>query len=115
MPNDELFGKAFGPEKGTAYRLSYSVREAFRGKAIVEGLSRTFDLEEFAAGGRCEARRRDKPHPEIDVEWSRAHGLSETTMTGLFDVAWRGHELVVVKASWREEYATRHQHWIIAE
>jgi len=93
---DELFSGAFGAEAGTGYRLTRAVRDAFRGKAVLEGFSHTFDLEEFAAAGLCEARRRDTPHPAVQAEWSRRSGVSESTRTGLFDVTWRGHDLEVI-------------------
>ena len=113
--HDDLFSGAFGPEAGTAYRMTRAIRDAFRGKAILEGLSHTFDLEEFAGAGRCEARRRARPHPAVQAEWSRRCGISEATQTALFDVSWRGHDLVVAQATWPEGYSRREQRWIVAD
>jgi ATPase family associated with various cellular activities (AAA) len=113
-PSPNLFASAFGPEGGTAYRLSRAVRERFPSKAIVEGLH-GFNLDEFAGAGRCEARTVTEPHAHIETEWSRSHGLSTSTQTAMFDVTWREHALTVVRATWPEGYQHPSSYWVVAD
>lgn len=113
-PSD-LFSQALGPEAGTAYRLSRALAELFPGKAVVEGLTGPFDLDEFAAAGRCEVRPREGVHGQFRDEWSRAHGISRRALTAAFDVTWDAHALVVARAEWPEGYHHEKQHWVVAD
>jgi hypothetical protein len=113
--SEELFRTAFGPESGTGYRLSRALASAFRGKAIVEGLSDPFDLDEYATAGKCVVKHRISPHGFIATDWSRSHGLSRSTETAVADVTWEGDEVVVARARWSEGWSTKVRHWVIAD
>ncbi len=105
---------AFGPENGTAYRLSQALRSVFDERPVVEGLAEVFDVEEFAEGGRCTAVLRSTPHPMLDARWGRAHGLQAHVDIGVFDVTWEGHALVVARAEWPEGFRGHVRRWFVA-
>jgi hypothetical protein len=109
------FAAALSPDQGTAYRMSRAIADAFAGKAIIEGLANTFDLDDYAAAGRCEARARASPHALLTVDWRRATGLHRSTELAVFDVTWEGHTLAVASARWRDGYSYTERHWVIAD
>lgn len=112
--SDDLFASAFGPEAGTGYRLSRALAAEFAGKAVVEGLSDPFDLDEYAAAGKCRVQHRASPHGFIETTWSRSHGLSASIQTAVADVTWEGEEVIVARARWPEAWNTKLRHWVIA-
>jgi hypothetical protein len=112
---DELFEGALADDSATAYRLSRALAEHFPDKRIVEGLSHTFDLDEFTREGKCEVSFVTPPHPLTDVEWSRAHGLQTATVNALRRVKWEGRDLLVATASWREGYANKTRNFVLAD
>lgn len=112
----EAFETALGPEAGTTYRLSRALALELRGKAVIEGLSGTFDLEEYRAAGKCTVDARATPHPVTETEWSRTRGLSSYPRVGIFDVSWNGRQLVVARAEWPEGFrGTMSRHWVAAD
>jgi len=113
--NESLFSSALGPESGTLYRMSRAIAEAFPERRVVEGLTHTFDIEEFSQAGRCEARPRSNPHPLMQAEWRRRKGISATAACAVFDVTWNGRSLVVVKAEWFDTFCHRTYVWVVAE
>jgi hypothetical protein len=50
---EELFDRALADESATAYRLGRALAAHYRGKPVVEGLSETFDLDEYARAGNA--------------------------------------------------------------
>src|SRR5689334_11598777 len=108
------FASAFGPENGTAYRISKSLATTFAGRAVVEGLKSVFDVEEYAAEGHCTAIVRAEPHPIINTNWTRAHGLRADVEVGIFDVTWEGLSLTVAHAEWLEGFRERECRWFVA-
>ncbi len=114
--SEDVFATAFGPEAGTSYRLSRALARELHGKAIIEGLSSLFDLEEFRAAGKCTIALRKTPHALVETEWSRSHGLSTHAKTAIYDVSWNDQELVVACARWPEGFSsTRTRHWVAAD
>lgn len=115
MDRSELFSHALGPENGVVYRLSRAVADAFPGKAIVEGLSSTFDVGEYARAGHCALEAETVPHVQTSSDWSRSHGLWTSLKTGIRKVDWQGKRLWVAKATWPETYGTKERHWVVAD
>ncbi len=111
----DLWSDALGPESGTEYRVSRAIAAMFPGKAVVEGLTHTFDLHEYAATGRCEARPRGDIHAEFEAEWSRAYGLSRWPVTAIFDVTWESHALVVAYTRLPEGFQRKPRRWVVAD
>jgi AAA+ superfamily predicted ATPase len=105
MMDIDVFSTALGPENGTAYRLSRALAATFPERAVAE-ISDGFDLEEFVDAGQCESVTRKSPHAEVRTSWRRTHGLFAQLVTGVVDVRWKGHDLVVAHAKWPEGYRT---------
>ncbi|MBX3189665.1 MAG: ATP-binding protein [Labilithrix sp.] len=102
MQEEQIF-EAYGPESGTSYRLSLALASAFPGKAVV-AIAETFDLETYARAGGCTATPRATPHAQIEAGWRRNQGLWHSVVSGVFDVRWKEHDLVVAHARWVEGY-----------
>ena len=67
----EVFFRGAEPGRGASpYRLSRAIAEAFPDKYSLEGLSHTFDLDEHARAGRCEAT----PHARCRIRCSTSNG-----------------------------------------
>ncbi len=113
--NDVSFVTTLGPENGTSYRVSHAIATAFAGRAVVQVSDQSFDLEGFASEGHCTSNIRPSPHAEVHTHWTRRHGLSSSVSIGLWDVGWRGHSIVVGRATWPLGYSTARHHFVIAD
>jgi hypothetical protein len=107
-----LFGEAFGPEAGTAYRLSGAVARMFPGKHVIE-IGDPFEIDEFASGGQCTAKPRTTPHAAIATTWRRTQPLWTAVANGAYDVTWKNTSFVVVTAKWPEGYRSRDTSFVV--
>jgi hypothetical protein len=99
-----------------AYGISRAVSEHFPGKAVLDAMEVSFDLQEIAAAGHCTIACKPEVHCQIKTQW---YGSDEPLLrehcTGWFTVTWRDREIDVLTASWLEGYRETKWSWIVAE
>jgi hypothetical protein len=115
MDEDRRFSAAFGSENGTWYRLSHAVATMFPNRVIVEGLSTSFDIEEYARDGHAIIAERPQPRPLGSSEWSRRYGLHRRARVAVWDVVFRERRLAVVRAEWPGSFSNEVRNWIVAD
>lgn len=111
----DLFSLSLGPDAGVAYQISRALAELLPGKFMLEGLDGPFELDDFAAAGRCEARPRGDVHPHFTDAWTRAHGVFRRTHTAVFEVTWESQRLTVARAQWVAGFDRATSHWVLAD
>jgi len=115
MMESQLF-EVFDPAAGNGWRLGRAVGERFPGKFVLDGIGRPFDVEMFAReSGAARIARVASQHHEMSTSWSRAHGLHTSAENALFEVAWEGHTLHVVTASWPEGFSRKSVSLVVAD
>jgi DNA polymerase III delta prime subunit len=104
------------PNDYIAYHVGRELAELHPEKAIIEGKTGYFDLEEFVRAEKCSIVAESSVFNHIKTDWERP---GKTPMKQLenswLNVLWRGQLLDVVLITWSENcYRARH-HWIVAE
>ena len=104
------------PTDYIAYSVSEKLGELFAGKAVVEGESDLFELEQYARAGLCAVVCERGTHSQFSTLWRGAgRALEQEAQNAWFNVLWQGQLLEVVFITWTESgYRTRF-HWIVAD
>ena len=100
--------------------ISYSVSEKlgglFKGKAVVEGESDIFELEEYARAGLCALVCERGTHGQFSTSWRGAERpLEREAQNAWFNVLWQGQLLEVVFITWTVSGYRSRFHWIVAD
>ncbi|HEV2864718.1 MAG TPA: AAA family ATPase [Pyrinomonadaceae bacterium] len=100
--------------------ISYSVSEKlagmFPGRAVVEGESGYFNLDDYARAGLCSLVGEGSVHAQFVTSWQgRGQPLERETENGWFNVLWRGQMLDVLYVTWTESGYRSRYHWIVAD
>ena len=112
---DAILDGSLAGDGAIPWRLSRLVAAHHPGRAVIDGIHGPFDLMEFAGEEQCEAVLAAGAHAQMKTGWSRAHGLAIEPVNAVYDVRWRGHELRVVVASWREGYGRESTYLVVAD
>ncbi len=116
LSGPQVFDAAFDPAAGIGWRLGRLVGELYPGKFVLDGVGSPFDVEDYAdeSGQATIALARDQ-HAQLTTGWRRGHGLQTSAVNAVYDVAWQGHALHVVVASWRAGYDQQSYSLVVAE
>jgi hypothetical protein len=103
------------PASAVGYALGRLLTEhaGAAGRAMLEIADRELDLLAFARSGACTVHPRSDLHAELGVTWARQGQLDDHYGTSWHEVAWEGHSLEVVLATWPEGYSRQVRHWVI--
>ena len=104
------------PNDYVAYHVGRELAELHPDKAIVEGRTGYFDLEEFVRDEQCSLVSESSIFNHLKTYWEQPEkDLQRRFENCWLNVLWRGQLLDVVLISWAEScYRARH-HWIVAE
>jgi hypothetical protein len=104
------------PTDYISYSVSERLAEIFAGKAIIEGESSYFDLEEYARAGHCSFVGERCIHGQFATSWQgRDEPLKHAAENAWFNVLWQGHLVDVVFITWTESGFRTRYHWIVAD
>ena len=104
------------PTDYISYSVSEKLAEMYPDRAIVEGESVFFDLEEFARAGHCELVGERAVHNQTTTAWQGAdEPLAREADNGWFNVLWRGALMDVVFITWLDGSYRSRFHWIVAD
>ena len=104
------------PTDYIAYSVSEKLGELFAGKAVVEGESDFFELEQYARAGLCAVVCERGTHSQFSTIWRGAGRLLEQeAQNAWFNVLWQGQLLEVVFITWTESGYRSRFHWIVAD
>ncbi len=81
---------------------------------VLEAACSVFDLSEYAASDECTAVLADHVHNQLVTRWHRPGNQDDEPNAAWYQVSWRGHDLEVVVASWKEGWGAVTWQWIIA-
>ena len=100
--------------------ISYSVSERLAcvnpGRAVIEGESDNFEVEEYARAGLCSFVADRAAHSQFTTQWQGAElPLLEEAENGCFTVLWRGQLFDVVYLTWTKSGYRQRHHWIAAD
>jgi len=101
----------------TAFRIGRGLASAFRGKAVLETREGEFDPWLYASSGDCTVEPLPKVHSQFSTGWAGpAKGAWTRPETSWLAIRWRGHSIVVLRASWTEARWDRvTSRWVIAD
>src|SRR5918998_461742 len=104
------------PTDYIAYSVSEKLGELFAGKAVVEGESDLFELEQYARAGLCAIVCERGTHGQFSTIWRGAgRSLEQEAQNAWFNVLWQGQLLEVVFITWTESGYRSRFHWIVAD
>src|SRR5918998_918831 len=104
------------PTDYIAYSVSEKLGELFAGKAVVEGESDFFELEQYARAGLCSLVCERGTHGQFSTLWRGAgRRLGQEAQNAWFNVLWQGQLLEVVFITWTESGYRSRFHWIVAD
>lgn len=106
----------YKPNDYIAYHVARELAKLYPEKAIIEGATGYFDLEEFARAEKCTIVEEGSIFHHIRTLWDgpRKEPIQQMENSWL-NVLWRGQLFEVVLITWAEScYRFRH-HWIIAD
>ena len=104
------------PSCAIPYHMSRQLAILFPEKAIVEGESHLFDVEEFAHAQHCSVEKKASVYSEIESTWEgEEDGIVKRAKNAWLEVTWQHHTLDVIVLHWAEEYARISYHWILAD
>jgi hypothetical protein len=104
------------PTDYIAYSVSEKLAELFAGRAVVEGESDFFDLEQYARAGLCALVCERGTHSQFSTFWRGAgRALEHEAQNAWFNVLWQGQLLEVVFVTWTESGYRSRSHWIVAD
>ena len=106
----------YKPTDYIAYHVGRELAELHPAKAVIEGQTGFFDLEEFVRAERCSIVHETSIFNHIRSDWyGPDERLRETIKNSWLNVLWQGQLLDVVLVTFTQNcYAARH-HWIIAD
>src|SRR5262249_22457982 len=80
---------------------------------VIETNDWRFDVEDFAAAGRCTVRHSDAAHAQQELDF-RGEGkpLHEDLDSGFLDVTWEGQRLEVLQVRWETGGSNNCVSWI---
>ena len=104
------------PTDYIAYSVSEKLAEMFADKAVVEGESDYFELEEYARAGHCSVVCERGMHSQFSTLWRGAgRSLESEAQNAWFNVLWRGRLFEVVFITWTDSGFRSRFHWIVAD
>ncbi len=104
------------PTDYIAYSVSEKLAEMFADKAVVEGESDFFELEEYARAGHCSVVCERGMHSQFSTLWRGAgRSLESEAQNAWFNVLWRGRLFEVVFITWTDSGFRSRFHWIVAD
>lgn len=104
------------PTDYIAYSVSEKLSEMFAGKAVVEGESDFFDLEQYARAGLCALVCERGTHSQFSTSWRGAgRSFKREAQNAWFNVLWQGQLLEVIFITWTESGYRSRFHWIVAD
>ena len=103
------------PNDYVAYHVGRKLAELHPDKAIIEGKTGYFDLEEYVRAEHCSIVEESSVFNHIRTRWDGlTKELEQDLENSWLNVLWRGHLFDVVLITWAEGcYRSRH-HWIVA-
>ncbi|MCA1612797.1 MAG: ATP-binding protein [Acidobacteria bacterium] len=100
----------------TAYAVSRKLAELFPGRAVVEGETSSFDLEEYARAGLCAVVREARVHHQSQTRWDGpGEPLKRVPVNEWLNVLWRGRLLDVLVMHFTEGGCWTRHFWIVAD
>jgi AAA+ superfamily predicted ATPase len=104
------------PSDYIAYHVGRELAQLHPGKAILEGMDGSFDLEEYVCANKCALVHETAIFNHLRTDWpGSGRKLKDVVENSWLNVLWRGQLLDVLFLSFSEGcYRARH-HWIVAE
>ncbi|MBA2338963.1 MAG: ATP-binding protein [Pyrinomonadaceae bacterium] len=104
------------PNDYVSYWVSQRLAKIHPDKAVIEGETSLFDLEEYVRAGHCEVVSESSIHNQTTTGWDGTDKkFTREADNAWLNVFWKGHLLDVVFVKWTDDgYKSRH-HWIVAE
>ena len=117
MTQNNFIGEALcSPTDYIAYSVSARLGEMFADKAVVEGESDFFELEQYARAGHCSIVCERGVHSQFETAWRGVgRSLGNEAQNAWFNVLWQGQLFEVVFITWTEGMYRSRFHWIVAE
>lgn len=104
------------PTNFIAYSVSEKLGEMFEGRAVVEGDSGYFELEQYARAGHCSIVCERGMHSQFETSWRGAGiPLEHEAKNAWFNVLWQGQLFEVVFITWTEGMYPSRFHWIVGD
>ncbi|HLM54528.1 MAG TPA: ATP-binding protein [Pyrinomonadaceae bacterium] len=104
------------PTDYISYSVSEKLARMFPGRAVVEGESCQFNLDEYARAGLCSLVGEGSVHAQYATSWrGRGRSLERRAENAWFNVLWRGRMLDVLYVTWTESGFRTRFHWIVAD
>jgi ATPase family protein associated with various cellular activities (AAA) len=104
------------PTDYIGYSVSEKLGELFAGKAVVEGESDFFELEQYARAGLCAIVCERGTHSQFATIWrGTGRSLKQEAQNAWFNVLWQGQLLEVVFITWTDSGYRSRFHWIVAD
>lgn len=92
------------PSHAIAYEVSASLAKLYPAKALLHGVSETFDLEEYARQGHCAITASAVPYSHYATEWNEADKvLDEHIRHAWLHVTWQDEHIEVLLLTLDEE------------
>lgn len=106
----------YKPNDYIAYHVGRELAELHPGKAIIEGETRSFDLETFVRAEKCSVVHETSIFNHIKTDWmGPGKNPRRSVENSWLNVLWRGQLLDVVLLTYSQRcYPSRH-HWIVAD
>src|SRR5919112_796426 len=104
------------PTNFIAYSVSEKLGEMFEGRAVVEGESDYFELEQYARAGHCSIVCERGMHSQFETSWCGADlPLEREAQNAWFNVLWQGQLFEVVFITWNAGVYPSRFHWIVGD
>jgi SpoVK/Ycf46/Vps4 family AAA+-type ATPase len=104
------------PNDYLAYHVGRELAELHPGKAIIEGDTWFFELEEFVRADKCSVVTDTAVFSHRRTQWEGVGKPPKYIFQNAWlNILWRGHLLDVVLITWPENCYPRRHHWIVAE
>jgi DNA polymerase III delta prime subunit len=104
------------PTDAIGYHMSQYLATLFPTKAIVQGCTSMFDVDEYARGGLCDFEKKASIYSQITTEWYGLHeGIQDGTHDAWMEVTWQGHRLDVITLYWTVGFNETYHFWILAD
>lgn len=106
----------YKPNDYISYHVGRELAELHPGKAILEGHTWDFDLEEFVRDGHCSVMAEKSVFHHVKTRWEGiGKKLKEEIENSWLNVLWNGQLLEVVLVTWTEGSCRRRHQWIVAD
>jgi len=110
-------GEALGqPLSAIACRVGPQLRALYPDRALIEGASCSFDLDDFANASLCTVEPvLPEVYCQIATDWrGPVHGIGRSRQNGWYRIRWQGQSLEVVLLTWPKEFRSEDHYWIVA-